>query len=647
MASIAATVTPPLLTAEANTSAVDPPPQESEVYSPITNHSSNTPPPSQELQTLPLTVPSPPSFLNSILELKDLSDSISAFKQCYDDLHNHLDSIKAAILSKLPPETQDISPLLPSSAPCRKKPDVTEEKLSPKQVQEQTIPKSELEGLCKTMCSRGVRRYLVTHLSDLPKIREEVPKALKIAPNPSKLVLECMGKFFLQGSKAFTRDSPMIPSREASILMLECFLLMMGINGTDGKDNGVLEIEKSVREEAEHAALAWQKRLVVEGGLARAKQVDARGLLLFVACFGIPTSFKREDIRDLVLGANTKEIVGVLKNSQVLMNKIPEIVEGFMKNRMEVDAAEIAYTFELEERFNPQTILTSFLKESKESGKKPKKASQGSTALNEANKRQLAALRSVKKFFERHNIDPAKFLPGWQISEKISTLQKDIADTEKKAAEKAAQKRKANEAETSTRSRTQEAKRSRYNTGHSPQQHNAIDSRRNFSDIRLSNSHATNYSAPQTVVYGGPGAGLLPESMISTSHGGAFSTGSYAGVYGGVLVDSAGQVINRGAQPYVYHGDTALIEKYAGQPKPSVGLTSLYRAPSTVEGFAGVLNTSSVGVGSRSSASSDLYQFADTVVEKESYSSSVVHHSAGAAPTAVPAAHHPSYLYQM
>ncbi|KAI3455188.1 hypothetical protein Pfo_011851 [Paulownia fortunei] len=683
MATTGAAITPPPLSAEANPSALSPSPEEPQDLTPITNHPSNTPQ-SQNLETLPPAVPLPPLFINSIAELKDLSAAIAAFQQCYDDLHNHLDSIKAAILSKLAPETPHVTPLSPSSSPkpdvsevspkpdvsevspkpdvsevspkpdvseVSPKPDLSEERVLKKQQEEQNPPKSELEGLCKMMCSRGIRKYLATNLSHLPKLREEVPKALKLAPNPPKLVLACLGKFFLQGSKAFTRNSPMIPAREASILILECFLLMMGMDITNGKDNGVLDIEKAVREEAETAALAWRKRLVFEGGVAKANQIDARGLLLFVACFGIPASFKREDIRDLVIAADAKEIMGVLQKSHVLMNKIPEIVEGMMKNKMEVDAVDIAYTFGLEERFNPQTVLISFLRESKESWKRPKKGSQGSAAsLNEANKKQLAALKSISKCLERHKIDPAKLLPGWQINEKITTLEKDIADYDRKSGEKTVHKRKASETETSKKSETQEAKRSRY-IGHVPQQQKAaghVDSRRNLLSSGLPN-HGNNYSASQSVVYGGPGAGLLPESMIRpgvgagmlANHDGILSTVSYAGVHGGVLVDTAGQVMNRGTHPYVWHGDSAINERYAGQPS-SAGLTSLYRASTSMEGFTGVPNASSVGLGSRGS---DLYQFADSVVDSESYTSSVPR-SVAAVPNAVPA-RYSSYLYQV
>lgn len=50
-----------------------------------------------------------------------------------------------------------------------------------------------------------------------------------------------------------------------------------------------------------------------------------------------------------------------------------------MKNkRTAVDAVDLAYTFGLQDKFSTQTMLTSFLRESKEFWKKTKKTSQGS-----------------------------------------------------------------------------------------------------------------------------------------------------------------------------------------------------------------------------------------------------------------------------
>lgn len=49
-----------------------------------------------------------------------------------------------------------------------------------------------------------------------------------------------------------------------------------------------------------------------------------------------------------------------------------------VKQNMEVDAVHIAYTFGIEDSFNPRKLLTSFLLDSKESLKKRIEKSQGS-----------------------------------------------------------------------------------------------------------------------------------------------------------------------------------------------------------------------------------------------------------------------------
>ncbi|XP_051136169.1 protein FRIGIDA [Andrographis paniculata] len=581
-----------------------------------TNHppeADPTPPHSPKSEPLSLTSLSPPSFFDSIAELKDISDAIAAFHHTYEDLRNHLDSIKDSIVSLLPHETPAIAPSSSANTPL-----VPEEKALQKQ-SEQYFRNPDLEDLCKTMCSRGVRKHLVTHLSNLPKLREEVPKALRLAPNPPKIVLECLGKFFLQGSKAFTRDSPMIPAREASILILECFLLMMGIDADAAES---ICIEKEIQEEAADAALAWRKRLLMEGGLAQASVIDGRGLLFFVACFGIPSSFKREDIRDLLVAANSEkeEVVTLLKKSPLLMNKLPEILEGMIQNKMEVDAVDLAYTFGLTEKFNPQTILTTLLRESKEAGKKPKKVPQASAATNnEANKKHLAALKSITKCLERHNLDPAKILPGWQINEKLTSLEKEIAESDKKTGEQTAIKRKASDPEPSKKLKNQEAKRARYTTPgpkrHKPIGHN--DNRRNFTD----NIHAKTYSAPPTVIYGGPGA-VFPHGLSAANHG----------IHQGVVVDASPAPLLNPA--HILHRESAINERYAAPQPTSVALNGLYRAPPpSVEGFAGAPNISSV----RGTAPADLYQFADSIAESVSRGA-----GAGAAvSSAVPAYFYP------
>ncbi|GAB2280971.1 hypothetical protein Dimus_015588, partial [Dionaea muscipula] len=170
-----------------------------------------------------------------------------------------------------------------------------------------------LEYICQKMLGSHLRKYISSHLSDYTKLRTEVPAALKIAPDPASLVLKCVGKFYITGSKAFSKVSHMNSVRQAALFVLEFFLLMGGCD----------EMEPSVKEEAENAAVAWRHRVIIEGGLLNASDVDARGLLLFVSCFGIPSIFSKDDLLRLIRLSNPREIGEALRKSTFLVPRIP------------------------------------------------------------------------------------------------------------------------------------------------------------------------------------------------------------------------------------------------------------------------------------------------------------------------------------
>lgn len=257
-------------------------------------------------------------FMKSVVELDGLSIAIHSFTRRLDELQKHLEFIENTI------ESRSKQLLLIENTNLVAVETITEleeEKEAQGREGEEEFPssrgtKSEVEYLCEMMCSRSLRKYIVSNMSDEAKLREEVPAALKFAPKPAKLVLDCIGRFYLQGSKAYTKNSPMIPARQASLLILEFFLL------SDCDGDNVNEKEK---DEAHSAALAWRKRLVTEGGLSRATPIDARGLLLFIASFGIPSRFSNQDLRDLILLTilSTQNISTALRRSPLLLARIP------------------------------------------------------------------------------------------------------------------------------------------------------------------------------------------------------------------------------------------------------------------------------------------------------------------------------------
>lgn len=269
----------------------------------------------------------------SVNELSNLAIAIQTFKNRYDELQKHLDFIEHAIDAKskeLTTSQPSSSGVVPNSQLATACDGVVVQPVTDndgKSLDSVNIPKSEgnedeneneneIVTLCKTMNSRGVRRYIISNLSEAAgMLREEVPAALKSAPKPAKLVFECIGRFFLQGSKAYTRNSPMIPAREASVLVLEYYLM-------SGRVESERELEASLKKEAGSAAVAWRKRLIVEGGVAKACEIDARGLLFFIAGFGIPNVFKNEDVWNLVRLSNPREISHALRQSQVLLKRV-------------------------------------------------------------------------------------------------------------------------------------------------------------------------------------------------------------------------------------------------------------------------------------------------------------------------------------
>lgn len=281
---------------------------------------------------------------------------------------------------------------------------------------------------------------------------------------------------------------------------------------------------------------------------------------------------------------------------------------------------------------------------------------------NEAKKNQLAALRSVVKCLEHHGIDPLKLLQECQINEKIKSLDKDIADSDKSTGEKTVKKRKADETE-SSKSKNKE-KLSRY-MGQRPQQQKAtvnIDSDMKMLDGAHGHSHR---SFASSSVFHGAGASLIPESIagsVAGTGGGVLRAGvsgdissatgilrtgsSYAGIHSGAVVDTDAQIVRYDGHPYGLRGDAALSERLAAHrlagQRSSYGLTSFYQSSPSLESFPGLPSSSIVGVTHRRSAS-DLYQFADVVVESESYHS-IGSRTAGAVPPVVPA-RHSSYLY--
>lgn len=73
------------------------------------------------------------------------------------------------------------------------------------------------------MDSQDLLKYMIRRLSCLKTLQREVSKALKLSPNPARLILEAMNMFYTR-----VEGSPLIMERQALVLLLECFLKIKG-----------------------------------------------------------------------------------------------------------------------------------------------------------------------------------------------------------------------------------------------------------------------------------------------------------------------------------------------------------------------------------------------------------------------------------
>ncbi|XP_004503028.1 protein FRIGIDA [Cicer arietinum] len=612
----------------------------------------------------------------SVNELNDLSISIQAFKNRYDELQKHLDFIQQSIdtrtkeLEALATTTTvqtatDNGDIVPSEPESKSKaegereqqqqqqepeeeedpeeePEEEEEDPEEPEVEEKKPEEEEDEllSLCKTMNSRGLRRYILTHLSETTSLKEQIPVALKTAPQPSKLVLECIGRFYLQGSKAYTTGSPMITARLASVLTLEYYLI-------SGCVENEAQMTRSLKKDAATAAVSWRKRLIMEGGVGTASEMDARGLVLFLASFGVPGIFRNDDIVRLIRLSKPSEISHALRHSNALCSRVSDIAEGMMKKGMVVEAVDLAYTFGFEEKFTPQEVLASFLHKSNEAWKKAKQEARNvPNLLKKGNEKYLIALKSVVDCLEGHKVDFAKLLPEWRLKDTIFELERDIGhDITKKIEDGLVSKRKLDKSNSSKKVKVPDTKRTRF-TARDPivvspsvttLQGQRISSHMNGNSSYdgsvtahylegRSYGYPNNYSSPASAQIG-PVSGSLPEGFLGrgVSSGGSMIGGAIAGSLSGyqsdmpinnvrTTLDSNSSLYSRlrrideGALSY----NRSIEQSFVGQPS-SARVNHLYGRTSA-EGYAVLPDHRSIGVPSRSGGS-DLYSFADTVFD--------------------------------
>ncbi|EHA8586938.1 FRIGIDA-like protein, partial [Cocos nucifera] len=299
-----------------------------------------------------------------------------------------------------------------------------------------------------------------------------------------------------------------------------------------------------------------------------------------------------------------------------------DIIEELLRKDMHVEAVHLVGAFGLEEKFPPVPLLSSVLQKSLQTAKDEQRGQ----SLEVANKKQLAVLKSVVKCVEDNKLDPSG-IASFNLYKKIATLEKDIAKGKQKLKNKNL-KRKAEEVGPLNQPETQAkrpwpapAEASAGVTPHPPLQTQAersptlSDTRGLYNGLIRQGMHdggfmGSHYRSGMEILTGGvhgSGVGGSLEPSSAAADGAGLTLGNNVGSYANISGGSYGR-----------HQDGATDERSVAQGYSGFAPSAGWMYPSAAAAQSLYQpQASSLSIETRSSGS-NLYRFADIVLERES-----------------------------
>uniref|UniRef100_A0A0C9RJV0 FRIGIDA-like protein n=1 Tax=Wollemia nobilis TaxID=56998 RepID=A0A0C9RJV0_9CONI len=294
--------------------------------------------------------------------------------------------------------------------------------------------RSQLKTLCETMDSKGLVKYIVEHRKDAAGLRSEVPSALNSAIDPARLVLESLEGFYQSeqkspGNQGDKKESGLPAQRRACILLLESLVTVLA-DPVLGVEHPV--VPSNIKEKAKSIADEWKSKIDLEGDAANGNSLEAQAFLQLLATFGIASEFNQDDLCKLVLAVARRRQTPELCRSLGLTSKMPDFVETLVNSGKQIEAVNFAFAFELTEKFPPVPLLKEYLKDAKKASQASIKSGNNSTAAqNEANTKELSALRAVIKCIEEHKLE-SQYSPD-SLQKRVAQLEKAKADRKRSA----------------------------------------------------------------------------------------------------------------------------------------------------------------------------------------------------------------------
>ncbi|XP_068654842.1 FRIGIDA-like protein 3 isoform X2 [Aristolochia californica] len=314
----------------------------------------------------------------------------------------------------------------PLSAPEEKSLDKSDP--HPEAVAVEVKPCPELIQLCEQMDVQGLLKYISENRNILSAIREEMPLALKSAPEPAQLVLDSLEGCYPPDSttshEGNSQDMALKGLRKSCILLMESVAPVL--MGTETEHTVSAEMKQQVKAIADE----WKPKLAgeVELDAADGSALEAQAFLQLLATFGIASEFDEDELCKLVLAVSHRRQTSELCRSLGLTHKVPGIVDTLVGNGRQIDAVHFIQAFQLVEMFPPVPLLKTYLKDLRRNSQGKGGAVGAAGVQNDANAQELAALKAVIRCIEEYKLEGEYELSPLQ--KRVVQLQK--AKTDKK-----------------------------------------------------------------------------------------------------------------------------------------------------------------------------------------------------------------------
>ncbi|KAH7544475.1 hypothetical protein JRO89_XS15G0172400 [Xanthoceras sorbifolium] len=362
-------------------------------------------------------------------DLQSHSSLLSSFSLSWSDLDAHFTHIQSSLtqrfhllesLQSTHPESPRLdSPTYSPSDPVKDPPLSTDppsqdlldsaptQSLStpvqgpPSQDRDDTVvARSELRTLCEKMDGRRLIKYINDNSKDRDSIRVELPVAIRGSPDPGLMILDAMEVFYGPNDKARGDNDP---DRRSCVLLLE---VLMGLD---------VNIENIVKERAKKLALEWKEKVRVDGESI----LETLGFLHLVAAYG--------------LGSECKAIG--------LGDKVQDLIEKLIDSGKQLLAVKYIFEFELTDKYPPVPLLKAYVNKSKKLAKNVRRDGKNSPrALNDADAKEVNALKAVVKVIEAYNLESECPKEGYE--KRIEQLERQKADKKRPAAKPQQQPKK-------------------------------------------------------------------------------------------------------------------------------------------------------------------------------------------------------------